>query len=191
MHIELLWIIPILAFVFFIFIITFYAQRRANPNVGGDLSKEVARFNNGLNHIPSVQSQIPENRINELEHTMTLITQSLSNQQKVIEKFQQENSTYNAEVNELKKKLRELYKEYDIVLSENYSLRAKVKKLLDKPDSKKDLSNDSKSNVVKSASNSTAIASGKLNLRLYDDTRLMNMQNLEDTSEIDVSELHK
>ena len=73
-----------------------------------------------------------EERLDDFERTVASINKALFNQQKVIEKFQEENSTYNSEIDNLKKKLREMHKEYDIVVSENYSLRAKFNTLAKK-----------------------------------------------------------
>ena len=43
-QIELLWIIPAVAFAFFIFLLIFFAQRREER---ADMSQEVAQFNTG------------------------------------------------------------------------------------------------------------------------------------------------
>ena len=172
MHIELLWIIPIVAFGFFIFLVAFLAQRRADNH--DELSKQVASYNNGS--IDDRRSRKEsDGRLGEIENAISLMTHSLSNQQKMIEQFQKENNSYNSEINELRKKLRELHKEYDIVLSENYSLRAKVKKLV----------NDSDQPAKERIDEDKA---GKVNMKLYDDTRLLNVSTLEDTSEIDLSD---
>ena len=63
------------------------------------------------------------------EKAISAVTDSLAEQQRAIEQFHKDNTNYNGEISGLKNKLRELYKEYDIILSENYSLRAKVKSL--------------------------------------------------------------
>ena len=125
-----------------------------------------------------------------MESAISYVTESIANQQKAIERFQVDNSASNTEVNELKSKLRELYKEYDIVLSENYSLRAKVKKLLQnkKPETEEEI----RPPVVPGNPPSPPpknIAAPKVNLKLYEDTRLLNLTALDDTSEIDLSEL--
>ncbi|MCU0609344.1 MAG: hypothetical protein MUF22_06220, partial [Chitinispirillaceae bacterium] len=77
------------------------------------------------------------------------------------------------EIKDLKEKLRTVFKEYDIVLSENYSLRAKVKHLtrqLRDPD-KADLHDmpdaDSHMTITPEVS--------KPALHLYDDTRLITI----------------
>jgi septal ring factor EnvC (AmiA/AmiB activator) len=181
MQIELLWIIPIVAFASFILLVIYLFQKKQNK-ASPDLNSEVEHYNYGYQKENRVQ-QVSDDRLYELEKAIALVTQSITSQQKMIDKFQKENTESNAEMNELKVKLRELYKEHDIVLSENYSLRAKVKKLLgDKSDptdvpekerhSESDL-NDSKAGP---------------NLKLYEDTRLLNLMALDDTSEFDFSE---
>ena len=47
MQIELLWIIPIVAFAFFVFLLIFFAQKRSEQAYP-DLANEVNRFNSGL-----------------------------------------------------------------------------------------------------------------------------------------------
>lgn len=181
MQIELLWIIPIVAFASFIFIVAFVSQKKTD---GQDLSKEVARFNNGLtqnDYMPSV----PDQRLGELEKAISSVNESIASQQAVMERFQKENSAYSNEINELKSKLRDLYKEYDIVVSENYSLRAKVKKLMEGREG--DASETEPAPV--SASQPKKAEPAKPNMKLYEDTRLVNLTSLDDTSEIDLSEL--
>ena len=130
-HIEFLWIVPVVAFAFFLFMVQLFAQRREDRQ---DLSKEVARFNTGFEvATPAVPEQGSE-RLSQLERAIASVTESLSAQQRAIEQFHRDNTNYTGEISDLKNKLRELYKEYDIILSENYSLRAKVKKLLDGSD---------------------------------------------------------
>jgi septal ring factor EnvC (AmiA/AmiB activator) len=180
-QIELLWIIPIVAFASFIFIVAFVSQKKTD---GQDLSKEVARFNNGLtqnDYMPSV----PDQRLGELEKAISSVNESIASQQAVMERFQKENSAYSNEINELKSKLRDLYKEYDIVVSENYSLRAKVKKLMEGREG--DASETEPAPV--SASQPKKAEPAKPNMKLYEDTRLVNLTSLDDTSEIDLSEL--
>jgi septal ring factor EnvC (AmiA/AmiB activator) len=128
MSIELLYIIPIIALVIFAFSISYIAQKRSmTSETGKRLDAEVRQFNDGAF---LSQAQTTESRLDEFERTIASINKALANQQKVIEKFQEENSQYNEEIDTLKKKLRELHKENDIVVSENYSLRAKYNNLV-------------------------------------------------------------
>jgi len=103
----------------------------SNSNRTKKLAVEVRQFNEGK--LITAQRSTDE-RLDDFEKTVASINKALFNQQKVIENFQQENSAYNGEIDNLKKKLREMHKEYDIVVSENYSLRAKFKTLTKKPD---------------------------------------------------------
>ena len=186
-HIELLWIIPVVAFAFFIFLIQLAAQRREERH---DLSKEVTQFNAG-----SFQTVPPElagaARLSQLERAISAVTDSLSVQQRTIEQFHRDNTTYNGEINELKNRLRELYKEYDIVLSENYSLRAKVKKLQGKQDDEPDENSEPVLSVVPAEpAPSPPPLTAKVDMKLYEDTRTLNLAVLDDTSEVDLSDLN-
>ncbi|MBN1576739.1 MAG: hypothetical protein JW913_09320 [Chitinispirillaceae bacterium] len=189
-HINFLWIIPAVAFGFFIFLIQFITQKNEERS---DLSKEVARFNTGTPAAAFPAAEQGADRLNQLERAISTVTESLSAQQRTIEQFHRDNTAYNGEINELKSKLRELYKEYDIVLSENYSLRAKVKKL-----------QGGRDNAGGDAEESTAPPqlpppeapplppfSSKVDMKLYEDTRTLNLALLDDTSEIDISDLTK
>jgi septal ring factor EnvC (AmiA/AmiB activator) len=180
-QIELLWIIPIVAFASFILLVIYLFQKKQNAT-SPDLNSEVEHYNYGYKKVNRVQP-VSEDRLYDLEKAISIVTQSLTNQQKMIDKFQKENTESNAEVNELKVKLRELYKEHDIVLSENYSLRAKVKKLMD---GKADPSETSEKEIL-SEQNLNDNKTGP-NLKLYEDTRLMNLMVLDDTTELDLSE---
>jgi hypothetical protein len=92
---------------------------------------------------------------------------------------------------ELKEKLNELQREYDIVISENYSLRARVKKLADEQA------------VHRAAEKAAATTADSVHgpgedgekpalldtRQLYDDTRMYRKTDLGDSSEIQLSEL--
>jgi septal ring factor EnvC (AmiA/AmiB activator) len=181
MNIELLWIIPIISFTVFIFLVIYFAQRKA---LQSDLKKEVTNFNNGVVYSSTIRNQ-PENRLQELEKSITVVTSSIESQQKVIDRFKHENAECTTEINDLKNKLRELYKEYDIVLSENYSLRAKMKKMIEGKAGEESsvpelpvipLAN----NDMRTTDRETRQKKDKINLKLYEDTRLLNIANLED-----------
>jgi predicted nuclease with TOPRIM domain len=186
-HIELLWIIPVVAFAFFIFLIQLTAQRREEHI---DLSREVTQFNAG-----GFQTTLPElngaARLNQLERAISAVTDSLSNQQRTIEQFHRDNTTYNSEIGELKNRLRELYKEYDIVLSENYSLRAKVKKLQGKQEEEPDENPEPVLSVLPAAPAAPLQPQlAKVDMKLYEDTKTLNLALLDDTSEMDLSDLN-
>lgn len=194
-QIELLWIIPVIAFAFFIFLLIFFAQKREER---ADMSQEVAQFNTGGTQM-TVQEMVPNagDRLGQLEKAIASVTNSLSTQQRAIEQFHKENSSYSGEINELKSKLRELYKEYDIVLSENYLLRAKVKKLQGKEGD--EVSGDLQEVALEDIGatipppfhpvKTDNPLSSKVDMKLYEDTRALNLTILEDTSEIDIADL--
>lgn len=179
MSIELLWIIPIIAFSFFIFLLVYNISKRQD-NPYKDLSNEVARFNYGIQQ--PVQLQItPEKRLDELEKAIISVNESIANQQKLMEKVNKESTSSSSEIEELRKKLHELQKEYDIVISENYSLRAKVKYLIETKGAVSD------KNIEDDSSKTPAVQNGKgkINLKLYEDTRLMSLSQLQNIEESD------
>jgi len=178
MSIELLWIIPIVAFSFFIFLLI-YNVTKDQDSPYKDLSREVARFNTGMIN-PTQQLPITsERRLEELEKAILTVNESIANQQKLMDQVNLENSSNNSEIEELRKKLRELQREYDIVTSENYSLRAKIKYLIENKASAED-ENKSEGTIQKTSFQSNK---SKINLKLYEDTRIMNLSQLENDEE--------
>lgn len=193
MSIELLYIVPIIALVAFTFIISFFAQKKsAQQLLAKKLAVEVQQFNEGK-LIGSQKNA--EERLDDFEKTITSINKALSNQQKVIEKFQQENSSYNGEIDNLKKKLREMHKEYDIVVSQNYSLRAKFNALAKKPAAEAVTGQNARHNEPEayiSMQTSQPKPGYEMNMSLFDETKVMSvLSSLDDTREIDISEFMK
>jgi len=193
MSIELLYIVPIIALVAFTFIISFFAQKKsAQQQQAKKLANEVQQFNEGK--LIGAQRSAEE-RLDDFEKTITSINKALSNQQKVIEKFQQENSSYNGEIDNLKKKLREMHKEYDIVVSQNYSLRAKFNALSKKPEAQAvagQTARHSEPEAYISMQTSQPKPGYEMNMSLFDETKVMSvLSNLDDTREIDISEFMK
>ncbi len=184
-QIELLWIIPVVAFGFFIFLVQYLAQKKEDRT---DLSKEVAQFNTGSHSFPPSGDEQGEDRLNQLERAISSVTDSLSAQQRTIEQFNTSSSTHKNEVNELKNRLRELYKEYDIILSENYSLKAKVKKLQGHPSAGKEDAEKPSDPTAGSHVPHPSLLS-KVDIKLYEDTRTLNISSLDDIPEIDLSDL--
>jgi archaellum component FlaC len=192
MSIELLYIVPIIALVAFTFIISFFAQKKSTQQQQAKkLANEVQQFNEGK--LIGAQRSAEE-RLDDFEITITSINKALSNQQKVIEKFQQENSSYNGEIDNLKKKLREMHKEYDIVVSQNYSLRAKFNALSKKPETEAagQTTRHSEPEAYISMQTSQPKPGYEMNMSLFDETKVMSvLSNLDDTREIDISEFMK
>lgn len=186
-QIELLWIIPAVAFAFFIFLLIYFAQKREEQ---AELSQEVTRFNTGVFPVNPTNSVSGTDRLSQLEQAISSVTDSLSIQQRAIEQVHKDSSSHNGEVSELKRKLRELYKEYDIVLSENYLLKAKVKKLQGTQDDgmQKTEQPPEEQSVPEPPPVEEQLFS-KVDLKLYEDTRTMNLAVLDDTSEIDINDL--
>jgi uncharacterized coiled-coil protein SlyX len=163
----------------------YFAQKNNPEQPYSDLAKEVNRFNNGIIEKKAMPEIKPDSRLNELEKSIITLNDTLSQQQRVIDAFQQSNTVNQNEVKELRQKLRDIYKEYDIVISENYSLKATVKKL---KDHKSDDVTLTDSPMISEENSAFSINATKGNLRLYEDTRLLNMNSLEDTSEIDLAQ---
>jgi chromosome segregation ATPase len=177
----MLWVIPIVSFVIFIGIVFYFAQKKT---LGSELKSEVLKFNNGtISRIPHAPSDV---KLQELEKAISAVTDSINNQQNVIDDFKREKIDCTVEINELKEKLRELYKEYDIVVSENYSLRAKLKKVNEeKNDHNTELPEQEpkpmENELSKAADvNDVEVTQGKVNLKLYEDTRLLNVASLDE-----------
>jgi len=178
----MLWTIPIVSFVIFVGIVFYFAQKKT---LQSDLKSEVLKFNNGtISLTPHLSSEV---KLQELEKAISAVTDSINNQQNVIDDFKREKIDCSSEINDLKDKLRELYKEYDIVVSENYSLRAKLKKLKEDKNSQnielpgkvpKDMKNDLSKVADSSDSDDIEITQDKVNLKLYEDTRIMSVTTL-------------
>jgi hypothetical protein len=179
MHIELLWVIPIISFAIFLFIVAYQvqktAERRSKTSI---LSKEVALFNAGQEIPKVVQAEHNDDRLKELEKAINMVVDVLGRQQKAApEPGMTSDAVPNAEtsneVNELKEKLRTVFKEYDILLSENYTLRAKVKQLAKqiKGSKTEPESLDDSSDSIPAEATDTS----KSSMHLYDDTRLINL----------------
>jgi hypothetical protein len=193
MPIELLYIIPILAVVALGFLLVMNAQKRSMEGVPQQMAAPAAT---PMGKLPGdtkflAAQKSTEERLNEYEQTIAQINKSLSNQHMVIEKFQEENVSYNDQIEKLQAKLRELHKEYDIVISENYSLRAKVKSL-----QKKIEVGTAGPGMVDAAADALPpqrTMSGKehveMNMNLYEDTRLFKASGLDDASEFEISDL--
>lgn len=179
MSIELLWIIPIVAFSFSIFLIVYNISKKQD-NPYKELSREVARFNYGMEQ--PVQLHItPEQRLDELEKAINSVNESIASQKQMMEKVK-ENTSANGEIENLKSKLAELQKEYDIVISENYSLRAKVKYLMESNETSDD-------QTIRFKNTSAQTGNGKINLKLYEDTRLVSLSQIEELENRDKADV--
>jgi hypothetical protein len=194
MSIELLYILPIIALVIFAFSVSYIAQKRSDYlEEGKQLAMEVRQFNDGKF---ISQERTTEARLDEFELTISSINKALANQQKVIENFQAENTKYNGEIGQLKKKLRELHKEHDIVVSENYSLRAKYNHLV------KNAAEDTEHapNFIRQGPEpeagpikrpSQSLGTWEKGMSVLDETKSFSTNVLDDTSVIDISDLLK
>ena len=193
MPIELLYIIPILALAVLVFLVVMNAQKRSMEIAQQQMSAPVAaptgRMPGDTKFLAAQKST--EERLNEYEQTIAQINKSLSNQHMVIEKFQEENVSYNDQIEKLQAKLRELHKEYDIVISENYSLRAKVKSLQKKIEvgTAGPAMVDAAADALSSKSSMSGREHVEMNMNLYEDTRLFKASGLDDASEFEISDL--
>jgi len=190
MSIELLWIIPIVSAAFVLFTIVINLQKKNERETDAfdfrDLRREVDEYNSGVVFNIKEPAASAEKRLNKIESTIQLVSTALSNQQKMIENFQGKDDTLENELNGLKEKLKELQNEYDITISENYSLRARLNKV------EKERERRRSSPVKGDISQDTdAIEVSKvLNMKIYEEDRRLDPNKpsiLDDTSEINLS----
>jgi regulator of replication initiation timing len=182
MQIELLYLIPIVALALFVL---FFIMRKT-PESGTEPVGSEKKPMGDTKFLAAQRST--EERLSEFESTITSINKAINDQQAVIGKYQTENSTYNEEIEKLRSKLRDLHKEYDIVISENYSLRAKVKSIEKKntaPDQEAPRSQDTPEEGFTPAVREHS----EMNMNLYEDTRLFKSSTLDDTREFDLTDL--
>jgi regulator of replication initiation timing len=182
MPIELLYLIPIVALALFVL---FFIMRKTPESE----TKPVVSEKKTMGDTKFIAAQkSTEERLSEFESTISSINKAINDQQAVIGKYQTENSTYNEETEKLRSKLRDLHKEYDIVISENYSLRAKVKSIEKKnaaPDQEAHRADDKPEDALTPA----VREHGEMNMNLYEDTRLFKSSTLDDTREFDLTDL--
>jgi regulator of replication initiation timing len=195
MSIELLWIIPVVAAALLILMILLTIQQSKGNELDGsntyDLKREVDEYNSGVKERNEVIPHSSESRLSEIEKTIQLVSTALSSQQQTIENFQGKDSKFVDELNELKQKLQELQNEYDTIISENYTLRARLNKIEDRkiaddiPQlSTKDDPSQDKTDYLK--------RDKLLNLKIYEKKSSKNstkLTDLDDTSEINISEI--
>ena len=96
---------------------------------GKDLNREVAEFNHGMQDVNVIKTETQETRLRDMENTIKLVSTALSSQQKIIENVHGGDKKIGEELNNLKYKLHEIQQEYDTIISENYTLRARLKKI--------------------------------------------------------------
>ena len=122
----------------------------------------------------------------EIENTIRLVSTALSNQQKIIENFQGKDVALENEHNSLKQKLQELQKEYDITISENYSLRARLNK------AGKEVTEPLPEEEEFSEDTDAIERSKVLNKKIFDDSHKIDRtksSELDDTSEINLADI--
>jgi hypothetical protein len=193
MHIELLWLIPVIAIAIFGFFIALSAQRSAEHLArGSDLSREVELFNVGHEQQKLVTAKSADERLHEMERTINFVAEAVVNQQRLLSGFQKEKALSGedsaGEACELREKLRSVFKEYDIILSENYTLRAKIKQLMQRTAAQGQAQSAVEAPALDSILTSrTRAGSSRPTLHLYDDTRLINLAEMDgdDMSESD------
>lgn len=193
MSIELLWIIPIVSAAFAIFTIVINLQKRDENETDTfdfrDLRQEVDEFNSGMVVDLKAPVASAEKRLSKIESTIQLVSTALSNQQKVIENFQGKDDTLENELNNLKEKLIELQNEYDITISENYSLRAHLNKVEKERERRRSSSGATAKGDMSQDTDAIEI-SKVLNMKIYEEDRKLDPSKpseLDDTSEINLS----
>ncbi|MCX7727293.1 MAG: hypothetical protein N2053_10650 [Chitinispirillaceae bacterium] len=176
-NVELLWLIPVVAVGFFVFILQLVLtkKREEKENTSHSLKSD------------KKESIVIEERIKQLENSIANINKAISDQEKLIEKFEKENMGYYKEINELRSKLKEMYKEYELIVSENYSLKAKIKKLQEQAQAQN--REESISYDIEEIDKKEEYPVCKIDPRLYEDTRTLNLSLINDTSEIDLADI--
>ncbi|MGA2507828.1 MAG: hypothetical protein ABSF80_10165 [Chitinispirillaceae bacterium] len=194
MNIELLWLVPIVAFMVFVLFIVLYFQRKTEYRIkGANLSREVDLFNAGHGQQKLVTAKFDDDRLHEMEKIINFVAEAVANQHKPFHEIKRESNDSTAasagETRELKEKLRTVFREYDIILSENYTLRAKIKQITRQLQEREGLDSPITGSALPAfdsilTGNKTA---SKPSLKLYDDTRLINLANMDndDLSESD------
>lgn len=177
MHIELLWLVPILAFALFLLFMTLYMQRKwGNQARSADLHREVDLFNAGQTKQKLVTAKSADERLHEMENMINFVAEAVAGERRPFQDMRSVKATPTDEAGELREKLRSVFKEYDIILSENYTLRAKVKQLARRMQELEDAGIPAVDSVL-----TRNTGTPKPAMRLYDDTRLINDPNsLED-----------
>jgi len=179
MHIELLWMVPILALALFLIFMTLYFQQRmGNPTRTADLHREVDLFNAGQGQQKLVTAKSADERLHEMEKMINFVAEAVAGERRSFHDLRRENSAPANEAVELREKLRSVFKEYDIILSENYTLRAKVKQLAGRI---QELENAGSAALPVDSVLTRPAAAPKPAMRLYEDTRLIDdLNHLED-----------
>jgi hypothetical protein len=190
MSIELLWLIPVIAAAFLVPIIVFSHQKKPHGTEfdrnSQNLAREVERYNEG--GLPP-SSGPAEKRLSEIEVTINRVSQALSSQQQIIKSVAGKDAGHDTDVLDIKEKLHELQREYDIVISENYSLRSRIKKLID------DKAAAGRALPQASAAPGDEIrgpgevdkADKPVDMHMYDDTRMFKQSDLTGGSEMERS----
>ncbi|MCL2688517.1 MAG: hypothetical protein FWE57_01545 [Chitinispirillia bacterium] len=170
MNIELLWIFPIIGFGVFVSLTVYLIHSKYSDN-GQEMKRRVKQFNSGVNYVPQSTERAAaqlESRLGELENTIASLTKSIAANQKPGET---QTPAFNAaEQNELRKMLDNLYREYGVIMSENNALRNRFSP------------HPNTGNLI-----TPVHQNPKVNLRIFDDTRYLNPQNFDDTSEFDIA----
>jgi hypothetical protein len=196
--IELLWLVPVIAAALFLPVLMLARRRPRTPRVEShvrDLAREVDTYNRSEVTVGS--KDLPaEKRLNDIELTINKVSAALSSQQKIIEGFKGKDAGHDNTLIELKEKLRELQHEYDIVISENFSLRARVGKLVEEREMQRKRQQQKKPesaigapDEVRGPEQKDRASDAAMNKQLYDDTRMLPSKDFNGKSEINLSEI--
>ncbi len=119
MPIEVLFVIPVVAVSLLVLIIILSVQKKRESRPAVDkITQNVELYNSG---------DLQNSNNPEMVKTIDLVSRALSNQQKIIEGFQGKDGAVEQELKEMKSKLLEIQNEYDIIMSENFTLKAKLR----------------------------------------------------------------
>jgi hypothetical protein len=113
-----------------------------------------------------------------MEKMINFVAEAVAGERRPFQDIRRENTAPANEAGELREKLRSVFKEYDIILSENYTLRAKAKQLAGRI---QELENAGSAASPVDSVLARPAAAPKPAMRLYEDTRLISDPNhLED-----------
>jgi len=169
MIIELLWIIPIISFGFFLFLVAYLSQSKEDAKARNKLTEEVDRFNRGeLLAEPLITRNQAGDQLKTIADKIDRVSDSINEQQKIIETYKDRDTNSHSEIVELRKKLRDLNKEYGLALSDNYALRVEMNRLQKELD------------ALRNGGETPSTLSRPVHpdMKLYEETRILHMDSL-------------
>lgn len=166
-----------------------------NPGPRAELSRQIEQFNFSSSIKKGDRSRSVEDRAQEIEAKLISVSDKIEQHKKKMEKMLDMSVPFQ-DTTVLKIRLQNLYKEYDLLASENHALRARLSKTLSK-DKTSMLTISTSGNTITSGTvadiapiNIQPVANAsELDRDLYEDTRIIEFESIRDVMEVDLSEL--